>query len=383
MKISKSYLFALVFAALGFLYVQYEAELPRDELRAMLGKNKYPLKGKTAVVTGSTSGLGMAIATELYGFGAQVYVVGRSPDKLARVAAAIRETGQGTPGSIQTEILDTSDLESVKNFAEGLMAVFGDDNHIDYLVNNAGIHHVSSGDAALVPSKQEFDMAFATNYLGHFLLTELLLPSMADNGRIVQVSSTMHMMSDATMLRTMTSEEAPLAAQHLPDDSWHQAAAYGNNKLAQVLHARELQRQLVRKGSGIKVLSICPNWVNTGILPDDIGGRFVASQAFSPTAGSLSALYALFSPQLKGGEYVGNSRILIMEVPGLISGLLAVARGTPRARLAMIGGLSMVVLAVQKFMYGATVSESSPESYDKGLQRSLYLWSKNAVSDFL
>jgi NAD(P)-dependent dehydrogenase (short-subunit alcohol dehydrogenase family) len=386
MKVPKSAVFALVFAALGFLYVQKTADLDRDYLKSLLKKSKsksssgdYPLEGRIAVVTGSTSGLGMAIATELYGFGATVYVVGRNPTKLSNVASTITQTCTQCPGQIVTEKLDTADLVSVKNFSMELSALLGDSNKVDFLVNNAGIHYVSNGDAALEASPQGYDVAFATNYLGHFLLTELLLPMMSDDGRIVQVASTMHMMSDASMLRIQDGEDMPFAAQ-ATRDSWQQESAYGNNKLAQILHSRELQRRLDRKESGVKVVSICPNWVNTNILPDDIGGRFVASQAFSPSAGTLSALYAAFSPDIKGGDYVSNSRVPILEIPGVLRSILKIPG---KARMITVNILSMVVLGMQKLFYGATVLESSPESYDKPLQRALFVWSKNAVAEYM
>jgi hypothetical protein len=90
---------------------------------------------------------------------------------------------------------------------------------------------------------------------------------MADDGRVVQVASTMHMMSDASMLHPSPADTdtdtdtgtamAPLAAQHLEVGDarrdWQVASQYGNNKLAQILHSKELQRRLTRKGSGIKV----------------------------------------------------------------------------------------------------------------------------------
>lgn len=88
---------------------------------------------------------------------------------------------------------------------------------------------------------------------------------MADDGRVVQVASTMHMMSDASMLHPSPTDTdtdtgtAPLAAQHLEAGDarrdWQVASQYGNNKLAQILHSKELQRRLTRKGSGIKVSS--------------------------------------------------------------------------------------------------------------------------------
>jgi len=133
-----------------------------------------------------------------------------------------------------------------------------------------------------------------------------------------------------------------------------------------------------------QVISVCPNWVNTNILPDDVGGRFVASQAFSPSAGALSALHGLFSSSMKGGDYVSNSRVVLLEIPGFVPGLLALSKAVHvKARMVSINVLSMVVLGLQKFFYGATVTDPSPEANDKALQRALYLWSKAAVKDFL
>ena len=105
-------------------------------------------------------------------------------------------------------ILDTSDLDSVASFAQHFLT-----NHtqLHYLVNNAGIHYVSMDDGApmknlSIPlvSPQGYDLAFATNYLGHFLLTELLLPLIAETstfGAIINIASTFHYQSDGSMLK--------------------------------------------------------------------------------------------------------------------------------------------------------------------------------------
>ena len=105
-------------------------------------------------------------------------------------------------------ILDTSDLDSVASFAQHFLT-----NHtqLHYLVNNAGIHYVSMDDGApmknlSIPlvSPQGYDLAFATNYLGHFLLTELLLPLIAETstfGAVINIASTFHYQSDGSMLK--------------------------------------------------------------------------------------------------------------------------------------------------------------------------------------
>ena len=111
-------------------------------------------------------------------------------------------------GRLEVGILDTSDLDSVASFAQHFLA-----NHtqLHYLINNAGIHYISVDDGAPmknlsvpVVSPQGYDLAFATNYLGHFLLTELLLPLIAETstfGAVVNIASTFHYQSDGSMLK--------------------------------------------------------------------------------------------------------------------------------------------------------------------------------------
>lgn len=381
------WLYSLIAAAGGFAVIhllpKFDRNLDREYVRSLIDSqaSSFPLEGKTAVVTGSTSGLGQAIATELYGLGATVYVVGRTPSKLTKVSEDIVASSSASPGKVVVERLDTSDLNSVRDFSDKIQVNLGEDGKVDYLVNNAGIHHASTPSASGAASAQGFDMAFATNYLGHFLLTELMIPIMPDGGRVVQIASSMHMTSDGSMLRVPEGEGAmPLAAKAgVQDDGWHEEAAYGNNKLAQILHAKELQRRLDRKGSGVKIVSVCPNWVNTGILPDDIGGRLVASLAFNTAAGTIGALYSLFSSSIKGGEYVSNSRLIILEFlnPSKLQRL------SKKVRHHIVLSLSMVVLMLQKPFYGPHMVDPTAEALDKNLARGLYQWSYQAVSEFL
>ena len=185
-------------------------QLDRSLIKSMAGDTS----NKLAVVTGSTSGIGKQIAFELANLGIEVIMVGRNPSKVEKVINEMQSLHKNLNLKLTKGIMDTSDLISVKNFCNEMIENLKNDGRtIDYLVNNAGIHYVSSNDAATMPSAQGYDMAFATNYLGHFLLVDNLLKYMSSNGRIIQISSGMHMMSDGTMLSSDVDGGIPLAAR--------------------------------------------------------------------------------------------------------------------------------------------------------------------------
>ena len=127
------------------------------------------LRGRTAVVTGASSGLGLAAARALATSGAHVVLAVRDERKGAAVAATL-------PGSTEVRALDVADLGSVRRFAENWS---GD---LSMLINNAGIMAVPQGRTV-----DGFEMQIGTNHLGHFALTNLLLPHITD--RVVTVSS--------------------------------------------------------------------------------------------------------------------------------------------------------------------------------------------------
>ncbi|MFA9412097.1 MAG: SDR family NAD(P)-dependent oxidoreductase [Deltaproteobacteria bacterium] len=134
------------------------------------------LTGRTALVTGATSGLGMVTATELAGLGASVQIVGRNREKTEQVAKAIADkTGNDT---VRVEVADLSLMSDVRALAGRI------EGPIHVLVNNAGV---------LLPTRTEtaegIETTFATNLLGHFLLTNLLVPQLPASARIINVSS--------------------------------------------------------------------------------------------------------------------------------------------------------------------------------------------------
>src|SRR4029079_10322726 len=175
------------------------------------------LSGRTVVVTGASSGIGAATARAMADAGAKVVLAVRDPLKGERAAATMT-------GDVEVRPLDLESLASVRAFAA---AWTGD---IDILINNAGIMLVPEARTA-----DGFERQIGTNHLGHFALTNLLLPHTTD--RIVTVSSNAH----------------ARGRLDLDDLNWHirpyrASQAYSDSKLASLLFTFELQRRLSASG---------------------------------------------------------------------------------------------------------------------------------------
>jgi NAD(P)-dependent dehydrogenase (short-subunit alcohol dehydrogenase family) len=244
-------------------------------------RNLPDLTGKTVVVTGATSGLGTVTATELARAGAHVVLAVRDPARGNAVAATIT-------GSTEVRVLDLASLASVRDFAKAW------DRDIDVLVNNAGIMQVPAGRTV-----DGFELQIGTNHLGHFALTNLLLPHI--HGRVVTLTSDFH--------RGGTIDLDDLNWQKRPYDS---AQAYKDSKLANLLFTRELQRRLTAYGSGVLSVAAHPGIVRTGLFGHvdgvagfgmDIGSRIVGQDV---SRGVLPSLFAA-TQDVPGGSLVGPS----------------------------------------------------------------------------
>src|ERR1700756_3030247 len=173
--------------------------------------------GRTVIVPGANSGLGAVTARELARVGAQVTL-------------AVRNTGKGEAaaremtGDVEVRRLDLQDLSSVRQFADGV-------DTVDVLINNAGIMATPYALTA-----DGFESQIGTNHLGHFALTNLLLPKLTD--RVVTVSSVMHRIGRISL--------KDLNWQSRRYSAW---PAYGQSKLANPLFTSELQRRLDTVGS--------------------------------------------------------------------------------------------------------------------------------------
>lgn len=206
-------------------------DLQIDDERAF---STSPLHGVRMVVTGATSGIGLGLTRRLHQLGATVVAIGRSPSKLKRLQDEL-------PG-VDTVLADFEDLDSIARASKEIMGKY---DRIDVLVNNAGIHTGFGGLFKTRTTKQGFDQAWGVNYLGHFLLTEKLMPLLkaSKSPKVVQVSSRFHLAVDGSDISTNNGSQDPIVSQ--PGGShgfffFRSQRQYGNSKFAQILHARSL-----------------------------------------------------------------------------------------------------------------------------------------------
>ena len=235
------------------------------------------LTGRVVVVTGASSGIGEATARALAVAGAKVVLAVRDTAKGKRIAATIA-------GDTEVRPLDLEDLASIRAFAAAWTGP------IDILINNAGIMLVQEGRTA-----DGFERQVGTNHLGHFVLTNLLLPHIT--GRIVTVASNAHARGQID----------------LDDLNWHTrpydtSQAYSDSKLANLLFTFELQRRLSSGGSSVRAMAVHPGMVRTNLFGHrqvlgsimDFIGRFVMQD---PAHGARATLFAA-TQDIPGGSFV-------------------------------------------------------------------------------
>ncbi|WP_046509151.1 SDR family NAD(P)-dependent oxidoreductase [Streptomyces odonnellii] len=272
-----------------------------------------PQTGRTVIITGAGSGIGLETARALVSAGAHVVMAVRNAERTREAAASMTSTdaatGTGTAtdaanvpatdagtgaapqhgrpaGTVEIRTLDLADLASVRGFAASW------DRPVDILINNAGVANVPPGRTA-----DGFETHFGTNHLGHFALTNLLLPRITD--RVVTIASNAH----------------KNAALDLDDPNWRRrpyraSAAYGQSKLANLLFTLELQRRLTEAGSPLLAVAAHPGAATTGLnrhlgpfmtLVAKAVGRLAMQDA---PAGALPTLFAA-TQHLEGAAYIG------------------------------------------------------------------------------
>lgn len=261
------------------------------------------LSGRTAIVTGGYSGIGLETVRALVGAGADVIVPARRPE-------TAREALDEMPGDVEIAAMDLADLASVRAFAEDFVAS-GRPLHL--LINNAGI--MACPEARVGPG---WERQFGVNHLGHFALAQALLPALerADGARIVALSSTAHIRSDVHW-------DDPHFENH-PYDKWD---AYGQAKSANALFALGADRKWASKG--IRAFSVHPGgiftplqrhltdeemvalgWKNAdGSIPEPVKAMFK-----TPEQGASTTVWAATSPKLegRGGVYCEDCDIARM-----------------------------------------------------------------------
>lgn len=253
--------------------------------------------GRTAIVTGANTGLGLETARMLALKGAKVVLACRDLDK---GKAALERIQSAKPaGSATLAALDLSDLDSVAGFAADFSAAH---ERLDLLINNAGV---------MVPplsrTRQGFELQLGTNHLGHFALTGRLLPLIlrTPDARVVVVASTAQ--------RVGRIEFSDLNWERRSYRAW---AAYGQSKLANMLFALELQRRLAASGSQVRATAAHPGWTATELQRTTGLVRFLNPLvAMKPAAGALPTLRAATDPAAAGGSYWGPAGLFEVNGP--------------------------------------------------------------------
>jgi NAD(P)-dependent dehydrogenase (short-subunit alcohol dehydrogenase family) len=247
------------------------------------------LSGRVYVVTGGNSGIGAVTVEQLAKQGATVVLACRRPAEGERVRAEMVARGVGGP--IEVMELDLASLASVRRFAEALLQKHA---VIHGLVNNAGVMNTPKG-----TTKDGFETQLGTNHLGHYLLTELLVPALERGApsRVVNVSSCFH---DKAQGREGRIDFDDLMYERRPYDGWE---SYAQSKLANVLHARALAARLGSRG--ITAASVHPGWVRTNLIRHSLPVwvqntvarpvlRFMGM--IEPWEGAQTTLHALLAP---------------------------------------------------------------------------------------
>jgi NAD(P)-dependent dehydrogenase (short-subunit alcohol dehydrogenase family) len=269
------------------------------------------LKGKCALVTGASSGLGVETSRSLASAGAAVIMVARDASKLdtavARVRAAVPDA------QLDTALLDLADLESVRAGAQTILAKCPS---IQLLINNAGVMA-----CPLMRTAQGFEMQLGTNHVGHFLLTCMLAPALVAGApaRVVNLSSAGHRFS----------------AMDLDDPNYHRRdyekwQAYGQSKTANALFSVGLDQRL--QGQGVRSFAVHPGMIMTELSrhmdPSDmeiiLAGRNIEDIGFKTVEqGSATSVWAATSQDLDGlgGLYLEDCHIAEPATPDNEAGI--------------------------------------------------------------
>ena len=282
----------------------YGAETTTDEVLEGVS-----LQGRHFMVTGASSGLGEETVRALSSAGAKVTMVARNSDKLNAAADRIRTS---VPTSdLQTGLVDLADLSSIWAYAEEYLQEAAP---IDVLINNAGVMA-----CPFMTTNDGFEMQFGTNHLGHFLLTNLLMPAIlsGQNPRIINLSSAGHTHADVS-----------LDDPNFETSEYNAWESYGRSKSANIHFTRELVR---RYGDEIRSFAVHPGVILTELgrhltpelmeeMVERVKARSESSAEAKETgglpfksmeAGAATQVWAATTDDLEGnnGAYLGDCKV--------------------------------------------------------------------------
>ncbi len=250
------------------------------------------LEGKTAIVTGANSGMGMATTAALADAGAEVIMLCRNEE---RGKEALTKLSEKKDRKLKLILCDLGDYASIRSFARQVKAEY---DRIDILVNNAGFISLDRQE-----TKEGLERQFGINHIGHFYLTMLLLKKMGEGSRIVNVASGAHKAGKIHFVDINLTK------------GYNVVKAYGQSKLANVLFTRELARRV--KERGITVNCCHPGAVatNIGIDRDTGFGKTVTGLLkpffLTPEEGARTAVFLATDGSVKdiSGEYFYKCKI--------------------------------------------------------------------------
>ena len=282
----------------------YGAETTTDEVLEGVS-----LQGRHFMVTGASSGLGEETVRALSSAGAKVTMVSRNSDKLDAAADRIRTSVPTT--DLQTGLVDLADLSSIRSYAEEYLQEAAP---IDVLINNAGVMA-----CPFMTTNDGFEMQFGTNHLGHFLLTNLLMPAIlsGQNPRIINLSSAGHTHADVS-----------LDDPNFETSEYNAWESYGRSKSANIHFTRELVR---RYGDEIRSFAVHPGVILTELgrhltpelmeeMVERVKARSTSSAEAKETgglpfksmeAGAATQVWAATTDDLEenNGAYLGDCKV--------------------------------------------------------------------------
>jgi NAD(P)-dependent dehydrogenase (short-subunit alcohol dehydrogenase family) len=258
-------------------------------------------KGKTILITGASSGLGLEATKVLSGKGATVVMAVRNMKKGAEAVAQIKATNPSA--HLELMELDLADLNSIRRFSEEFHKKY---TSLHILINNAGIMNPVKREL----TKQNFEIQFGTNHLGHFLLTGLLLD-------ILKKTPGSRITTQSSSVTNMKNLKPDIRFDDLQwEKSFNSMQAYTQSKLANLFFTYELDRRLKAHHLHIIADAAHPGYSETNL--QNTSGFFVATimnklVAQSVEMGTLPILRAATEANLAGGEYFGPNKMMEMR----------------------------------------------------------------------